>query len=56
VSAHWIRCSGLTIGVLVDNSTGLIIDAPELVERFIGQPFGNLLSWLEKFELTDDDL
>jgi hypothetical protein len=56
MTAHWIRCSGLTIGVLVDNSTGIIVDAPSLVESFIGQPFGNLLNWLEKFELNDADL
>ena len=36
VTAHWIRCSGLTIGVLVDSSTGLIVDAPELIHQFIG--------------------
>ncbi len=55
MTAHWIRCSGLTIGIVVDNSTGLIVDAPELVENFIGQPFKHLLSWLENFELTDED-
>ena len=55
MTAHWIQCSGLTIGVLVDPA-GLIVDAPSLVEQFIGQPFGNLLSWIEKFEITDDDI
>jgi hypothetical protein len=54
MTAHWIQCSGLTIGVVVD-SAGLIVDAPELVERFIGQPFANLLSWLQHFELSDKD-
>src|SRR5262245_4815791 len=54
MTAHWIRCSGLTIGVVVDNA-GLIVDAPELVEGFIGQPFKNLLNWLEHFELSDED-
>ena len=55
MTAHWIRCSGLTIGVAVDNATGIIVDAPSLVENFIGQPFQNLLSWLEKFELNEED-
>ena len=31
MTAHWVRCSGLTIGVLVDGRTGLIVDAPSLV-------------------------
>ena len=56
MTAHWVRCSGLTIGVLVDGA-GLIVDAPSLVESFIGEPFGKLLQWLESFErVYDDDL
>jgi hypothetical protein len=54
VTAHWVRCSGLTIGVLVD-STGLIVEAPALVQNFIGEPFGKLLEWLETFERVYDD-
>jgi len=49
VTPHWIRCSGLTLGVLVD-ATGVIVDAPSLVDGFIGQPLQSLLSWIEKFE------
>ena len=56
VTAHWIRCPGLTIGVLVDPSTGLIVDAPELVEQFIGQRLSRLLAWLEHFQIDDADL
>ena len=56
MTAHWVRCSGLTIGVLVDGA-GLIVDAPSLVENFIGEPFGKLLQWIESFErVYDDDL
>jgi hypothetical protein len=55
MTAHWVRCSGLTIGVLVDARTGLIVDAPSLVANFIGEPFGKLLQWLETFERVYDD-
>ncbi len=55
MTAHWIRCSGLTIGILVDSSTGIIVSAPPLVEQFVGQPMKNLLSWLSHFELSDAD-
>lgn len=49
MTPHWIRCSGLTLGVLVD-PTGIIVDAPALVDGFIGQPLQNLLRWIERFE------
>jgi hypothetical protein len=49
VTPHWIRCSGLTLGVLVD-TTGIIVDAPSLVGGFVGQPLHSLLSWIEKLE------
>lgn len=49
MTPHWIRCSGLTLGVLVDKA-GVIVDAPSLVDGFVGQPLQNLLSWIEKFE------
>jgi hypothetical protein len=52
VTAQWVRCSGLTLGVLVDAS-GVIVDAPSLVDGFIGQPFHNLLQWIERFETPD---
>lgn len=49
MTPHWIRCCGVTLGVLVD-STGVIVDAPEMIDGFIGQPFGNLLRWIERTE------
>lgn len=52
MTAHWIRCSGLTLGVVVDSS-GVIVDAPSLVDGFIGQPFQDLLQWIERFETLD---
>jgi hypothetical protein len=40
--------------VVVDSSSGVIVDAPELVDGFIGAHLQDLLSWLEHFELNDD--
>jgi hypothetical protein len=53
MTPHWIRCSGLTLGLLID-STGIIVDAPDLVDGFIGQPLKRLLDWLEPLEKLDD--
>ena len=49
MTPHWIRCSGLTLGVMVDAS-GVIVDAPTLVDGFIGQPLQNLLNWVQRLE------
>jgi hypothetical protein len=54
-SAHYIRGCGLTVGVLVDNRTGLVIDAPAIVGNFVGLPFSRRLKWMERFEAVEGD-
>jgi hypothetical protein len=41
------------LGLLID-SAGIIVDAPDLVNGFIGQPFQRLLDWIERLERLDD--
>jgi hypothetical protein len=46
-TAHWIHFAGMTIGILVDNRTGRIVDVPEIVSDFLGRPLGDLLRSIE---------
>jgi hypothetical protein len=40
----WLYTERMTVVVRVDN--GLVVEAPPIVRKFIGQPQENLLRWL----------
>lgn len=37
----------MTVGVITAHS-GLILEAPPIVRRFVGQPLGNLIRWMQR--------
>lgn len=48
---YWVSSRRMTVGVAVDYSNcgrGRVCVAPPIVKRFIGQPFGNLIDWMER--------
>lgn len=43
---HWVSSEKMTFACLVENDT-IIYGAP-IIRKFIGQPFNNLLRWMDK--------
>ena len=43
---HWFSTQRMTVAVEVKD--GMIIWAPPIIQKFVGQPIGNLERWLEK--------
>jgi hypothetical protein len=47
MTAQWVHFAGMTVGLVVDARTGVIVDAPEIVSDFVGRPFFDLLKCIE---------
>lgn len=47
MAMFWVSCPRLT--VCVTTRDGIIVGAAPVVQRFVGQRFEALLSWLSKF-------
>lgn len=44
---YWLTTEQMTV-LVVCNPMGVVIETPPIIHRFIGQPFDNLLFWLQK--------
>lgn len=44
---HWLSTTRMTVGVETD-AEGIIIDAPPIVRRFMGQYFDRLRAWMSR--------
>lgn len=44
---HWLSTRRMTVCVEVNN-VGVIVDAPPVVKRFIGQRLSNLAKWMDR--------
>lgn len=42
----WLSSSRMTVGVQVID--GIITDGAPIIQRFVGQPLGNLIGWMKK--------
>ena len=58
-TAQWVHFAGMTVGLVVDARTGVIVDAPEIVSDFVGRPFFDLLKCIRGMGILqrhrDDD-
>lgn len=51
VWASWIWANRNTVTVAVDVKNGMITETPPILNKFKGQPIGNLYNWLKSNNL-----
>ncbi len=44
---YWISTERMTVGVITASS-GLIVEAAPIIHRFVHQPLGNLIRWMQR--------
>jgi hypothetical protein len=55
MTAQWVQFAGMTVGLVVDARTGIIVDAPEIVSDFVGRPFFDLLNCITKMGILQGE-
>lgn len=47
LSSYWLSSHKMTVSVDIDGH-GFIVDGAPVIQKFKGQPFGNLVRWMQK--------
>lgn len=49
-SYRWVSSRLMTVKVVVDDDTDIIVEAAPIVRKFVGQPFSNLARWMKRHQ------